>query len=111
MQIMALFDKLIIFALCKDLDASEIGDAIKDSIPINKTVNRIFLMCLIQINIYVLLAKIVNKMETSCKASHYYPVSSCIFLIPIYRDFRGVSQMLQEHEDKSFTFVPVKMWY
>mgnify|MGYP007047245573 CR=1 FL=1 len=33
---MALFDKLIIFALCKDLDASEIGDAIKDSIPINK---------------------------------------------------------------------------
>ena len=54
MQIMALFDKLIIFALCKDLDASEIEDAIKDSIPINKTVNRIFLMCLIQINFYVL---------------------------------------------------------
>ena len=44
----------------------------------------------------------MNKMETSCKASHYYPVSSCIFLIPIYRDFRGVSQMLQEHEDKKF---------
>lgn len=33
------------------------------------------------------------------------------FLIPIYRDFRGVSQMLQEHEDKSFTFAAVKMWY